>query len=70
MHQLGRAARSPFAEIVLFEQQHIISAGRRVNGAADAGSAAANDDNVPRLFMPPYTLKCFLSIDTAVSLVA
>ena len=49
MYQLGASARGPFAEVVLLQQQGVVAAARRVDGDADAGGAAADDDHVPRL---------------------
>jgi hypothetical protein len=45
--QLGGTARRPFGEVTLFEQQRAIAARRRVDGDAEPGRAAADDENVP-----------------------
>ena len=48
VHELGAAARRALAEVVLLEQQDVVAAAGRVDGDADAGGAAADDDHVPR----------------------
>ena len=47
MHQLGRAAGSPFAEIRLFEQHHLIAPRGRVERNPHSGRATANNRQVP-----------------------
>ena len=49
VHELGAPARRALPEVVLFEQQDVVAAARRVHGDADASGAAADDDDVPGL---------------------
>ena len=49
MHELGAAAGSAFAEIMLFQQERRITSRGGVDRHARAGGSAANDDDVPRL---------------------
>ena len=46
--ELGRAAGGAFAEVVLLEQQRGVAARGGIDRDADAGGAAADDDDVPR----------------------
>src|SRR5262249_48208886 len=49
MHEFGGAAGGSLAEVVLFDERGAIAARRGVDGAAHAGGAAADDEQVPRL---------------------
>ena len=64
VRQLGAAARCPFAEIALLEQQHVVAAAGRVNGHADAGRAATDDNHVPGLAVranpTPHFVACHI----------
>src|SRR5688572_14790330 len=56
VHQLGAAARRALAKIVLFEEQDLVATAGGINGNADAGGTAADDDDVPRAaaLLEPY----------------
>ncbi len=50
VHQLGRRRRGVRAEVVLLDQQHLQAAARGIAGDAGAVDAAADDQEVERLF--------------------
>src|SRR4029450_7788500 len=47
VHELRRAAGRALSEVMLFDQQHLVAARRRINGYAPADRAAADDHHVP-----------------------
>ena len=49
MHEFGAAARRAFAEVVLLQEQDVVTAARRVDRDAHARGTAADDDDVPGL---------------------
>ncbi len=49
MDQLGAATAGPFREIILFDQSHFQTAGRRIEGDATTGCATTDDEQVEEL---------------------
>ena len=66
--ELGAAAGGAFAEVLCLKEQHIEAADSGINGDANAGRAAADDDNIPGSGPVGHTVDHFLTVHCLLSL--